>query len=69
MLGSSAKEFGASLGLIDDDDQNMPKLGSSAYQKLRVNKLMDEDCISMRNEPIDPLETVEDMTFELGDEG
>ena len=69
MLGSSAKDFGASLGLIDDDDQSMPKLGSSAYQKLRVNKLMDEDCISMRNEPIDPLETVEDMTFELGDEG
>ena len=26
---------------------------------------MDEDCISMRNEPIDPLETVEDMQFDM----
>ena len=26
---------------------------------------MDEDCMSMRNEPIDPLETVEDMQFDM----
>lgn len=25
---------------------------------------MDEDCISMRNDPIDPLETVDGMQFE-----
>ena len=28
---------------------------------------MDEDCISMRNEPIDPLETIEDMQFDFDD--
>mmetsp|Transcript_17073 Transcript_17073/g.22998 ORF Transcript_17073/g.22998 Transcript_17073/m.22998 type:complete len:105 (+) Transcript_17073:205-519(+) len=65
MIGSSAKDFGTSLGLIDDDSNRIPQVGSKAYQKLRVSKLMDEDCISMRNEPIDPLETVEAMQFDV----
>lgn len=38
-------------------DDTMPAMGTRAYDKLKVSKLMDEDCISMRNEPIDPLET------------
>ena len=53
--------LGTSLGLIDD---SIPPVGSLAYEKLRVN-MMEEDCMSMRNEPIDPLETVEDMQFDL----
>jgi len=59
LIGTSTKDFGATLGLIDD---SIPEIGSRAYEKLKVSKLMDEDdCISMRNEPIDPLEIVEDM--------
>ena len=46
-------------------DDSIPPVGSIAYGKIRVNNLMDEDCISMRNEPIDPLETVEDMQFDM----
>lgn len=64
MLGSTAKEFGATLGLLEGDSP--PELGTAAYQRVRVSKLMDEDCISMRNEPIDPLETVDGMQFEAG---
>ena len=59
------KDFGAQLGILDD---SVPPVGSLAYEKLRVNKLMDEDCISMRNEPIDPLETIEDMQFDMDGE-
>ena len=57
-IETTTKDLGATLGLIDD---SIPPVGSRAYQKLKVNGLMDEDCISMRNEPIDPLETIEDM--------
>jgi len=27
---------------------------------------MDEDCISMRNDPIDPLETIDGVQFDIG---
>ena len=59
MLGSDSKQFGTALGLLEGDSP--PDMGKAAYQKVRVSKLMDEDCISMRNDPIDPLETVDDM--------
>ena len=29
---------------------------------------MEEDCVSMRNEPLDPLETIEDMEFNFMDD-
>ena len=61
-IESTTKDFGATLGLVDD---SVPPVGSIAYDKIKVNKLMEEDCISMRNEPIDPLETVEDMQFDM----
>ena len=64
LIETKANNFGASLGLVDD---TIPPVGSKAYNKLKVNKLMDEDCISMRNEPIDPLETIEDMQFDFDD--
>ena len=64
LIETKANNFGASLGLVDD---TIPPVGSKAYNKLKVNKLMDEDCISMRNEPIDPLETIEDMQFDFND--
>ena len=57
-IETKTKEYGTTLGLVDD---SVPPVGSLAYGKIKVSKLMDEDCISMRNEPIDPLETVEDM--------
>ena len=61
-IETTTKDFGTTLGLVDD---SVPPVGSRAYGKIKVSKLMDEDCISMRNEPIDPLETVEDMQFDL----
>ena len=61
-IESTTKDFGATLGLVDD---SIPPVGSVAYGKIKVNKHLDEDCISMRNEPIDPLETVEDMQFDM----
>ena len=61
-IEAGAKEFGTTLGFIDD---SVPMPGTKAYQRLRVSKLMDEDCISMHNEPIDPLEIGEDMAFDL----
>lgn len=63
MIETKTRDFGTTLGLIDD---TMPAVGTRAYEKMKVSKLMDEDCISMRNEPIDPLETIEDMQFDLG---
>ena len=62
-IETTTKEVGATLGLMDD---SVPPVGSRAYKKLKAN-MMEEDCISMRNEPIDPLETLEDMQFDLGD--
>lgn len=60
-IENTTKEIGESLGIVDE---SMPQVGSLAYNKLKVN-IMDEDCISMKNEPIDPLETIEDMSFDL----
>ena len=62
-IEDGVKDFGATLGFVDD---SVPMPGTKAYQRLRVNKLMDEDCISMHNEPIDPIETGNDMAFDLG---
>ena len=68
LIETKTKDLGATLGLIDD---SIPPVGSAAYQKLRVSRLMDEDCISMRNEPIEPLDidTGEDMAFDLSIDG
>ena len=54
------------LGLIDD---SLPQIGSLEYKKYKLKSLMEEDCMSMRNDPIDPLETVDDMEFNLLNEG
>lgn len=54
LIETTTRDFGTTLGLIDD---TVPTMGTRAYEKLKVSKLMDEDCISMRNEPIDPLDT------------
>ena len=60
-IESTTKDFGAAIGLVDD---SVPAVGSLAYGKIKVSKLMDEDCVSMRNEPIDPLE-IEAMQFDM----
>ena len=44
----TTKEFESTLGI---KEETMPEVGSAAYKKLKAN-IMDEDCISMRNEPI-----------------
>jgi hypothetical protein len=64
LIETTTKDIGTTLGLIDD---SIPAVGSRAFEKLKVSKLMvEDDCISMRNEPIDRLETIEDMQFDLG---
>ena len=42
----------------------MPEVGSVAYDQIRVTKLMNEDVMSLHNEPLTPLETVEEIVFE-----
>ena len=64
LIETTTKDLGTTLGLIDD---SIPAVGSRAFEKLKVSKLMvEDDCISMRNESIDRLETIEDMQFDLG---
>ena len=62
LIESKSKNLGATLGLIDD--LAMPQPGQPGYSSVKVNRLMEEDCLSMRNEPIDPLETFGDMAFD-----
>ena len=56
-------KLGRDMGLIDDDDI-MPEVGSIAYEQIKVTKLMNEDVVSLHNEPLDPLMSVEDFEFE-----
>lgn len=60
LIETKTKDLALDLGLIDD---SLPPLGSVEYNRIKLKTLMEEDCISMRNEPLDPLETVDDMEF------
>ena len=62
LIENTTDRLGKDLGLIDDD--KMPEVGSLAYDQIRVTKLMNEDVVSLHNEPLDPLEAVEDLAFE-----
>ena len=42
----------------------MPQPDSQAFDQIRVTKLMNEDVVSECNEPLEPLETMEDFEFD-----
>ena len=41
----------------------MPEAGSIAFEQIRVTRLMNEDVVSQHNEPLTPLETIEEIDF------
>ena len=55
-------KLGRDLGLIDDDE--VPEVGTAAYEQIKITKLMNEDVVSLHNEPLDPLVETEDLAFE-----
>lgn len=58
-------QLGRDLGLIDDV---IPEVGTPAYEQIKITKLMNEDVVSLHNEPLDPLMSVEDLEFETKQE-
>ena len=63
LIETTTDKLGRDLGLIEDNTI-MPEVGSQAYEQIRVTKLMNEDVVSQHNEPLTPLETLEEIEFE-----
>ena len=61
LIETTTDKLGRDLGLIEDN--TMPEVGSAAYEQIRVTKLMNEDVVSQHNEPLTPLETIEEIEF------
>ena len=63
LIDNATDKLGRELGLIDDEF-TMPPVDSQAFEQIRVTKLMNEDVMSECNEPLVPLETMDDLEFD-----